>query len=147
MNKTDENNRALRNAQAHISGWVDAFAKYQALDNEDAKEVELDGETFTDASEISTRMQEGSLSVAVRDGWRAPGSCSREETAGPEEFEVLVSTGGPAFRIIGGLDQHCQPENVRAEHQDWGTPWIEVELSNEEQEAVDWFAGLFYYGE
>jgi hypothetical protein len=143
MNKTDENNHALRNAQAHISGWVDAFAKYQALDNEDAKEVELDGETVTDASDITDRMLESALSVEVRDGWRTPG----DRSDGPEEFKILVSTGGPAFRIIGELDQYNQPSNVRAEHQDWGTPWIEVELSNEEQEAVDWFTGLFYYGE
>ena len=143
MNKTDENNHALRNAQAHISGWVDAYAKYQALDNEDAEEVEIDGDTFKDATGIPDRMQEGALSVEVRGGWHTPGS----DSDGPEEFQVMVSTGGPAFRIIGELDQHCQPSNVRAEHQDWGTPWIEVELSNEEQEAVDWFAGLFYYGE
>ena len=142
MNKTDETNHALRNAQAHISGWVDAFAQYQALDNEDAKEVELDGETITDASEISTRMQEGALAVEVQSGWYTPGTPLK-----PTEFQVLVSTGGPAFRIIGELDQYNQPSNVRAEHQDWGTQWIEVELSNEEQEAVDWFAGLFYYGE
>ena len=152
MSKTAEDNHALRNAQAHITGWVDAYAKYQTLlhgcdANGDVDEVEIDGDTFTDTGEITDRMQEGALSVEVRDGWRAPGSCSREETAGPVEFLVLVSTGGPAFRIIGDLDQHGQPSDVRAEHQDWGTPWIEVELSNEEQEAVDWFAGLFYYGE
>ena len=143
MNKTDETNHALRNAHAHISGWVDAYAKYQALDNEDAEEVEIDGDTFKDATELLDRVQEDALSVEVRDDWYVPS----RKSEGPVEFKILVSTGGPAFRIIGECDQHGQPENVRAEHQDWGTPWIKVELSNAEQEAVDWFAGLFYYGE
>jgi hypothetical protein len=141
MNKTDENNHALRNAQAHISGWVEAYAKWRALDNRDVDEVEIDGDLFRDATVLSDRMPDDALSVEVRDGWRIPGSRS----LGPEEFRILVSTGGPAFRIVGELDEYNQPCNVRAEHQDWGTPWIKVELSSEEQEAVDWFAGRFYY--
>jgi hypothetical protein len=144
MNKTDENNHALRNAQAHIAMYVDACAKYQTLiDGRVDEEVEIDGDTFKDATELTDWLQEGALSVEIRDGWYTSG----DKSGGPEEFKILVSTGGPAFRIIGELDQYNQPSNVRAEHQDWGTPWIEVELSNEEQEAVDWFAGLFYYGE
>ena len=142
MSKTDEDNHALRNAQAHIAMYVDAYAKSLAFGDGEDHEVEIDGETFRDASVIQERMQEGALSVEVRDDWYVPGG----KDGGPTEFRVLVSTGGPAFRIIGDLDQNGQPTDVRAEHQDWGTLWIEVELSNEEQEAVDWFAGLFYYG-
>ena len=143
MRETDtETNHALRNARAHIAGWVDAYAATQALNNGGVDEVEIDGDTFTDPADITDRMQEGALSVEVRSEWHTPGS----ETSS-SEFQVLLTTGGPAFRIIGDLDRYWNPTGVRAEHQDWGTPWTKVELDDKEQEAVDWFANLFYYGE
>lgn len=142
-NDDDHTDHALRNAKAHIAGWIEACAKYTDLGEGDAKEVTFEGETFTDATELANSVQECALSVEVRGGWHAAG----EEDTPPYEFKVLVTTGGPAFRVIGDLDQHNQPTNVRAEHQDWGTPWTEVDLTNDEQEAVDWFASLFYYGD
>ena len=149
MKKTDtEDNHALCNARAYIARWVDAYAKYQTLQhgcNADggADEVKIDGDTFTNASEIADRLQAGAISVEVRGAWHTPGGSE----ANPAEFQVLISTGGPAFRIIGDLDLHGCPTDVRAEHQDRGTPWTTIDLNDEEQEAVDWFAGLFYYGE
>lgn len=143
MKKNDEENHASDNAEAHIAGWVEAYAGYLKLSEGETDEVTFDGEAFTDATELSNRVQEGALSVEVRGGWHAP----TEEETGPCEFQILVTTGGPAFRVIGELDLHNQPMSVRAEHRDWGTPWTEVALTNEEQEAVDWFAGLFYYGD
>jgi hypothetical protein len=41
----------------------------------------------------------------------------------PEEFEILLCTGGPAVRIVGTLDQHNEPASARIEYQDWFTPW------------------------
>ena len=143
MKKNDEENHALDNATAHIAGWVEAYAGYLKLGEGETDEVTFDGEAFTDATELFNRVQEGALSVEVRGGWHDP----TEEETGPYEFQILVTAGGPAFRVIGKLDQHNYPTDVRAEHQDWGTPWTEVDLTNEEQEAVDWFAGLFYYGD
>lgn len=143
MKKNDEGNHALRNAEAHIAEWAEACDGYLKLAEGEIEEVVLDGETFTDATELSDRMQECALSVEVRGGWHAAGG----EDTPPYEFQVLVTTGGPAFRVIGKLDQRNYPTDVRAEHQDWGTPWIEVDLNAEQQEAVDWFAGLFYYGD
>lgn len=65
---------------------------------------------------------EDPLEVTVRSGWYAPGSDDRD----PEEFCILLSTGGPASRIVGTLDYHGQPKTARLEVQDWGTPWNDV---------------------
>ena len=40
-------------------------------------------------------IHEDALSVLVRSGWYVPGS----EAAEPEEFEILLCTGGPAVRL------------------------------------------------
>lgn len=50
---------------------------------------------------------------------------------------VLLSTGGPALRIIGGLDEYGQPNEPRLQWQDWGTPWTDHHISEEsEREAL-----------
>lgn len=94
-----------------------------------------------------TAIQEDPLEVAVRSGWHAPG-----QDSDPEEFCILLSTGGPASRIIGELDQFGNPETARLEVQDWGTPWADCRIeSGNEWQAVDSvllaYAREFYFGE
>jgi hypothetical protein len=70
------------------------------------------------------------VSVQVRSGWQKPG-----EELEPEEYEILLCTGGPAVRIVGDLDGH-DPISSRLEYQDWGTQWTEYFPSSEEREAL-----------
>jgi len=63
-------------------------------------------------------IQEHPLSVEVRSGWHNPG-----EESEPEEFQILLCTGGPAVRIMGELNEHGEPDRAWLEYQDWGTPW------------------------
>jgi hypothetical protein len=58
---------------------------------------------------------------------------------------LLLSTGGPAVRILGELDSYCQPYRPALQYQDWGTPWQDHSESN--IDALLWFADQFYYGE
>lgn len=121
-----------------------------AEDNpEDAEELaqlesdcKIDGEEL-DADAARERIEESPLSVQVRSGWRSPGDAHGD----PEEFEILLSTGGPALRIVGDLDQHCQPTRARLEHQDWGTPWTEMILGSDDYDTLLKWAGVFYFGD
>src|SRR5690606_20401202 len=83
------------------------------------------------------------IEVLVRSGWRRPG----EDAGTPEEYQILLATGGPAVRITGSLDRWGEPETARIQYQDWFTPWEELETSAEDEEALLTFARQFYYGE
>jgi hypothetical protein len=120
-----------------------------ALDDErdwpDAQELaeleEAAGE-FTSSDEARDRIQEDPLSVQVRGGWHDPGA----EDEGPEEYEILLCTGGPACRIIGRLDRHNEPDTARLQHQDWGTPWTELITTGADHDALLTYAHAFYFG-
>jgi hypothetical protein len=115
-----------------------------ALDNpdeaEELAELEKAAGEFESADDARERIQESPLSVEIRSGWYAPGG-----EAEPEEFCVLLSTGGPALRIRGELDEHRQPRRAWLEHQDWGTPWIQ--FFDVEQDTLLAFCSVFYFGD
>ena len=67
------------------------------------------------------RIDQDPLEICVRSGWHQIG-----EDMVPEEFLILLCTGGPAVRIRGELDQYGSPCRVWIEYQDWGTPWTEL---------------------
>lgn len=90
------------------------------------------------ADAIEESCQEQPLAVDVRSGWGTPGELE------PEEFQILLSTGGPALRIIGDLEDQS-PTSARLEHQDWGTPWTQWRR-DVDHEALEWFCSLFYFG-
>lgn len=83
------------------------------------------------------------LSLTVRSGWYRPGGLSVEA----EEFCILMSTGGPAVRIYGELDGYNYPYRPQLQFQDWFTPWETFNTSQEQDDALEWFCGCFYFGE
>jgi hypothetical protein len=68
-----------------------------------------------DAEQI---IHEDALSIEVRSDWHSPG-----DPFEASEFNILLSTGGPAVRIMGKLDMHGEPTDAWLEVQDWGKPW------------------------
>ena len=87
-------------------------------------------------------IDEDPLSVEVRCGWYSPGAA--EEHRDPEEFCILLGTGGPATRIIGTL-LHGEAESARLQAQDWGTPWTDYRGADEAV-LLD-YARCFWFGE
>ena len=88
-------------------------------------------------------IREDPLSVQVREGWHNAG-----EKGEIEEFEILLSTGGPATRIIGELNEYNEPIKATLQAQDWFMPWTNLlDVSPEEQEALLNYCGCFYFGE
>ena len=94
-----------------------------------------------DYDEARQAIEENALSVQVRSGWYSPG-----EKGEPEEYEILLCTGGPAVRIVGDLGMHNQPDLARLECQDWFTPWTEVFDGIDQSILLD-YARVFYFGE
>ena len=98
-------------------------------DNEDARQA----------------IEEDALSVEVRSDWYTPGAS--DEKRKPGEYYILLSTGGPASRIIGELDGYCQPTSARLQHQDWFTPWQEVIVDHADLGILLRYASVFYFGD
>lgn len=93
------------------------------------------------ADNIRERIEEMPLSVLVRSAWHTPGAGDDE----PGEYELLLSTGGPALRITGELNAFEQVETAELQCQDWFTPWRSVE--GQDQDTLREFANFFWYGE
>ena len=119
-----------------------------AMDEADKEELRelreaatIDGDRMKDAEEARERIQESPLSVQVRSGWRSVG----DDHGDPEEFEILLSTGGPALHIRGELGAHCEPSRAWLEYQDWGTVW--TQYFDVEQTTLLAYCSVFYFGE
>ena len=109
MNVPDENDRLGENEE-----------ELKELEDELVSLLAEAGECES-TDEARERIQEDPLEVQVRGDWHAPG----DEDAKPEEFYVLLCTGGPAVRIRGELGYYCEPIRAWIEYQDWGTPWTQ----------------------
>ena len=100
-----------------FSACVDAMAEGMSFDD------------YHDSDAALEAIQESPLSVEVRSGWVSLtdwGYLKRDASSiEAAEYKILLTTGGPALRIIGELDQYGEPETARLEYQDWGTPWTE----------------------
>ena len=130
----------------HIAAsWSETIAEMiRAL--EAARESEDD-----DAIDAAhTVIHEAALSVEVRSDWYTPGS---RLNADPAEYQILLSTGGPALRITGRLGAHDEPDTADIEYQDWGTPWTRYHpahgepLFDSHNADILTFAQQFFFGE
>ena len=82
-----------------------------------------DCESLEDAEQ---RINDDPLFVQVRSGW-----CDVGAEMEAEEYNILLSTGGPATRIIGDLNQYGEPETATLQVQDWFTAWRDYDGGDE----------------
>lgn len=126
----------------------EAEAAAEALSLDDYEVVPVEGGEEIDADDVRQEIQEGPLSVQVRNSqWRSPGEMLDPEDNKPDEFEILLSTGGPALRLFGDLGAWGDPTDVKLQHQDWGTPWTDYDLSHDDEEIVLTWCRVFYFGD
>lgn len=135
MNATDKNH-AIENGY----GWLDSICEKVA-----ALQTARNADDYEAIENTEQDIFDSVLSVEVRTNWHAVGA----EDSKPTEYMILLTTGGPALRIIGELDEYGQPNNARLEWQDWGTPWTRLDGPGVDKKLrhVLTFAQAFYYGE
>tara|TARA_A100001518_G_C1170372_1_gene21947 strand:- start:47 stop:445 length:399 start_codon:yes stop_codon:yes gene_type:complete len=129
---TTKTNYALENAKGHMESMVEDFKKDQQLQ---------ESNDYKEQDELRESVLNSALSVEFRSGWYS----SPEDEKKAEEFRILLSTGGPALRIIGKLDDYG-PIEPKLQFQDWGTPWTDFEITEDQQKALNWFCNCFYFG-
>ncbi len=129
MNTTPEKDTAQDQARCQLESIVEMIA---AMNTGPYGERETARETIL----------EDALSVEVRTAWHSPTS----ERVAPSEYCILLSTGGPACRIVGDLTEHGDVDSARIEYQDWGTPWTQLfSLTDDEEEALLGYANQFCF--
>jgi hypothetical protein len=136
-----DDNHAIENGKGWMASIVELIDELAAARDAAAQDAPGADEK---ADEIRQRIEEGPLSVTVRGSWHTPGD---PEGNNPVEYEILLSTGGPALRIYGELDEFKQPESFHLQWQDWFKPWTECDITDEEREALGEYAACFYFGE
>lgn len=95
------------------------WAEANPEDAEELAELVAAAGECADEDEAIERITEGPLSVQVRSGW-----ADSPADFAAEEFEILLTTGGPAVRIRGELDRGGV-HRAWLQVQDWGTPWTD----------------------
>lgn len=143
---TKEQVPEVNHAERNAAEWLETIkAQISALGELEAgaESVTVEGDTFTEVDDLRERIQESPLEVSARSGWHTPG----QEKPENEEFLVLLTTGGPALRIIGELDRYNAPENPRLEFSDWGTPWTRLATTEDEDTALLAYCNQFYFGD
>jgi len=131
--QANEDSRAKDQARAQLDSimeMIEELNKAIDADDDDARE------------KAEQAIQEDPLSVEVRSEWHVPGT----KVSGGE-YKILLCWGGPAVRIIGGLNDYNEPESAHIEYQDWFTGWTEYMATDEEEEALLAYAQCFYYEE
>jgi len=138
MNELKEKNHALQNAIGHIESIVKDYERLSYLESLNPTTCEEEEEI----EQIKESILNSALSVEFRSGWT-----SNPNDIELEEFKILLTWGGPALRVIGELNQYKEPENIKMQFQDWGTCWTDFEITENQQEALNWFCNCFYFGE
>lgn len=70
-----------------------------------------------DRGDARSRAEENALSAEVRSGWTSAGNDIE-----PEEFRIVLCTGGPHVEIRGELDEHGEPRRAWLSYQGAGQP-------------------------
>lgn len=175
LRASDDADADGREVRHDMHGYYICTAEEATLEDEGNRSVGFDDrphyatpseavETIPSEERARERIQQHPLSVEVRSGWYTAEDASRAVHAHslipPAEFAILLSTGGPACRLIGELDDNGEPEadTIRLEYQGWETPWTHLSVypafadgrafsRDEAQTYLLDYARQFYFGE
>ena len=133
-------NHALNNAIGHLKSMVENFEEISYLNSLNPTTEEQENRI----EEITQEVLNSALSLEFRSGWYSS-LYDRVRIGEPEEFKILLTWGGPALRVIGEIEENYAV-NPKLQFQDWGTPWTDLEITEDQQDALNWFCNCFYFG-
>jgi hypothetical protein len=120
-----------------IAATAEWWEEVNPSDADELEELEAAAGDCESADDAQERISEDPLSIEVRSGWSEVG-----DTLAPDEFRVVLCTGGPHVEILGDLDGHGEPDRVRVMYRGWGESG---ELHDFDHEAVLTYCRQFTY--
>jgi len=144
LNVDYERFNELRDEQHTIRnlGTVEELAAFDSEFSEELDELFKEANGNEDEDSAREAIQNDPLSVEVRAAWHSPTTAP----VSPDEFMILLCTGGPAVRIVGELNDYLEPCSARIEYQDWFEPWKRAE-SIIAADVLLTYCQQFYFGE
>ena len=156
---TDNTNYAYEEAEAQMQAIHEMVAAlncdYDRLDELTDQDTELTQEEQAELTELkdaaggcadrddaSTRAHENALSVEVRSGWSEVGA-----VGAPEEFRIVLCTGGPHVEIRGELDQNGEPRGARLDYFGASVPRSTYHGPLSDAGVLLTYCQEFYFGE
>lgn len=100
---------------------------------------------YHDLDSVREDILEFPLEISVRSGWTSL-STVLESGLDPDEYYLLLCTGGPAVRIRGDLGMYDTPETAVLEYCHWTCGWTILSVTHAQSEDLLEFASMFYYG-
>ena len=100
--------------------------------SEELAELEKQAGEYADQDEARDAIYETPLSVEVRSGWHSVG----EDAGEPEEFRIVLCTGGPQVELTGDIGG-----SVRVVFKDWGESG-EYYPDADERSALEQFVSM-----
>lgn len=97
---------------------AESWADQNPDEAEELKELEAAAGDCESREDAEQRIQDDPLSLRIF-GERVNGEWEADK------LELLLSTGGPAVRIMGELDESGEPSRAWLEVQDWWKPWTQ----------------------
>ena len=137
---------AKQQAQSQVSGIVGMIRAIEcdfdrleelrdglALEwSDELAELEEQAGKYADQDEARDAIHATPLSVEVRSGWRSVG----EDAGEPEEFRIVLCTGGPHVELVGVIG-----DTARVVFRDWGESG-EYYPDADERIALDTFVSM-----
>ena len=137
---------AKQQAQSQVSGIVGMIRAIEcdfdrleelrdglALEwSDELAELEEQAGKYADQDEARDAIHATPLSVEVRSGWRSVG----EDAGEPEEFRIVLCTGGPHIELAGDIGG-----TVRVVFRDWGESG-EYYPNADERSALEQFVSM-----
>jgi hypothetical protein len=130
--EADEDGTPLLDENGAALTWYDANPD----DAEELAALESAAGDCTSEDDARERIQEDPLSLRIF-GERINGEWE------DDRFELLLTTGGPAVRIMGETDGN-EPTRAWLEVQDWGTPWTDYYEPGIGEVLLD-YCRVFYF--
>ena len=140
----DERQVTVENGEpGHPEHLLSELEVWDRDNGEELKELEAAAGDCKSREDAEQRIAEDRLSIQMRGDWYGYGT-EPADAAKPVEFVILLSTGGPAVRIRGEL-QNGEPCRAWLETQDWFQPW--TQYIGADQETLLTYCRCFYFGE